>query len=212
MDLKLATYNIRNTTDRYDERRQLLCDTVAGVDFHVCGLQEVRYLPDAGLVDQSEELTVGHPNSLVAYKAPLRTPYLSADDKFRIDGNCILVNTDAVVVVDHAVLELSDARSAQRITFHLKDNSTLCSYTNVHLHHQLESVDENIRLDQINRTLEWMNALDKTQNVNVSFLGGDFNAPPHEKAYERILGDRFVSMYLEYCGEEPEKTFPTGNK
>ena len=215
MELSVATFNLRNTTDRYDERKQLLLDTLADVDFHVCGLQEVRFEPSAchGLMDQVGELISAHPNHLSAYRAPLHTPYLSSDDKFRIDGNCILVNADKVDVISHSALELSTARTAHRIVFQLKGEapSKICSYTNVHLHHQLEAVDENIRLDQITRTLAWIDALDKEQRVAISFLGGDFNAPPHEKAYSCILQSHFRSLYSQFHGSEPALTFPTGD-
>lgn len=213
MELSVATFNLRNTTDRYDERKQLLLDTLAAVDFHICGLQEVRFEPSAchGLMDQVEELISAHPSHLSAYRAPLHTPYLSADDKFRIDGNCILVNTDKVDVISHSTLELSIARTAHRIVFQRRaEGRQTCSYTNVHLHHQLEAVDETIRLEQAERTLAWMDALDKDQQVSISFLGGDFNAPPHEKAYSCILRSQFRSLYSQFHGTEPAQTFPTG--
>lgn len=49
--LRVGTYNLRNTTDRYPERRGLLMDTAAGAIVHghvdVLGLQEVAFRDDA---------------------------------------------------------------------------------------------------------------------------------------------------------------------
>ena len=39
---------------------------------------------------------------------------------------------------------------------------------------------------------------------------GDFNAPPHEPAYEAIASAGFVSAHAAVHGSEPERTFPTG--
>jgi endonuclease/exonuclease/phosphatase family metal-dependent hydrolase len=260
--LRVATYNIRNTTDRYDERRPLLEDVLAGllschrhheedIDLpcDILAVQEVRFEADEKFVDQVSELFSNKYTDVDVFRTRLEIPFtkLNEDPSFRIDGNCIVCNTDTVEVLSHSSLVLSPVRNAQRVVFRVKATNPssvvaeatssskynahetntggcspppikgLYSFTNVHLHHELGLQHEKIRFEQVQRTVEWICALDTDEMVNVSILGGDFNARPDEPAYDFIVNKcGFVSGYAacNYSSlyAEPERTFPTGLK
>jgi endonuclease/exonuclease/phosphatase family metal-dependent hydrolase len=233
--VSLATYNIRNTTDRYNERKDMLREILHEIQSSsaekasclVCGLQEVRFLSNEGYRNQIEELLLPFeriPSNQV-YPTSLSQPYLAENDSsFRIDGNCIFVSNSSnpnqgspnlpsftVKIISHEELTLSPVRNAQRLVLQLPDSHAILSFTNVHLHHLLAPADALIRLDQIQQTLEWMKEHDSRQSVTISVLVGDFNCSPDEVGYSEILSSGYLSAFpLTHNGCEPSLTFPTG--
>ena len=213
MELRCATFNIRNTTDRYKERRLFLKDCISAVSFDICGLQEVRFESTSCCLygDQRTEL-MQFDSNIVVYSTKLLQPFEKVEDSsFRIDGNCIAINSKSVIVVSHVDITVSNCRSAQRILFRLNNGSgELYSFTNVHLHHVIGDEGEMIRVDQVRTVLRWIHSLDTDEQVNVSLLAGDFNAAPSGPAYNVILDSGYVSTYKVLHSAEPEYTFPTG--
>jgi endonuclease/exonuclease/phosphatase family metal-dependent hydrolase len=210
--ISLGTYNIRNTTDRYIERFALLKEIFSelGESCDICGVQEVRFQPSDDIESQVDELL--RSPELSVQQTHLRSPFLShLDPKFRIDGNCILVNSRKFRNLGHADLTLSNCRNAQRVLLELIDSELKVSFTNVHLHHLLDPViDAGIRLDQVRNTLSWMQELDSSQAVDLSVIVGDFNASPSESSYSCIAMSGYISAYPSRHGAEPIRTFPTG--
>ena len=146
-------------------------------------------------------------------KTHLKIPFVSElDENFRIDGNCVLYDPSKVEFLGQTHLELSACRNAHRLVFRLvnTDGMTL-SFTNVHLHHQLEPVDDIIRLDQLRATIEWITELDAMDQVHYSVLAGDFNFSATSVAYSYATETAgFTSCFAYNNGQEPTKTFPTG--
>lgn len=208
--ISVGTYNIRNTTDRYDERRDMLLSIFQESLFpDICGVQEVRFQESHGFVDQAVEM---RPNSSYSItKTILQQPFLvSNDHTFRIDGNCIYSNDEKFHLLSQNNLTLSEVRNAQRVALKCKNSNIIISFTNVHLHHLLNPPDAFVRLDQIQRTLSWMKELDASQNTHLSILVGDFNCSPDEIGYGEIMQAGYQSAFLEAHGSEPFLTFPTG--
>jgi endonuclease/exonuclease/phosphatase family metal-dependent hydrolase len=215
--ISLGTYNIRNTTDRYHERKPLLKQIFhQDYAFDVCGLQEVRFYESHDFLDQTMDLIPS--SSYTICKTTLNKPFLSQlDPNFRIDGNCIIFNSLKYDLVSEDYLSLSETRNAQRVTLRSRSSSPsspplMLSFTNVHLHHLLAPEDALIRLEQIQRTIEWITELDHVQAVSISILVGDFNCSPQEIGYQEILSAGYASAYAlsSPTGDEPTLTFPTG--
>ena len=77
--LRIATFNIRNINDRYEERRPLLLEAFAAIDPDIIGLQEVTFAEH----DQDD---------MLAQALPARTyrSLRAESPKFRGFGNAIL--------------------------------------------------------------------------------------------------------------------------
>jgi endonuclease/exonuclease/phosphatase family metal-dependent hydrolase len=210
--IALGTYNIRNTTDRYNERKPLLQKIFQqDYSFDICGLQEVRFHESNDLFDQTIDLL---PSSYAICKTTLSQPFLSdLDPNFRIDGNCIFFNSLKYDLRSQDDLILSPTRNAQRLVLQSKSFPSLfISFTNVHLHHLLAPPDALIRFEQIQKTIEWIDQLDQLQEISLSVLVGDFNCSPQEIGYQELLSAGYSSAYpmCSVTAEEPTLTFPTG--
>ena len=102
--LRIATYNILNTKDRYDEREPLLKKAVFSLEADLIGLQEVVFGPKQ--LDELTALNSGRHqmasdqrvNCYHKLEAPLQVePFWlmkHPDPDARIDGNAILMNPE----------------------------------------------------------------------------------------------------------------------
>ena len=191
MKLTLATYNIRNITDRYTERKPLLGAAFAGLAADIAGLQEVVFSEPRQDDFLSSQLPERHYRSFDA-----RT---ERNPKF---GDAILVGLGEVV--SHEVLRLSEARVAQRVLVALP-GQTMLWFTNTHLHHV--PADSAIREGQAQAILRWMA---DAPAANATVIVGDFNAPPYEPTYAAMLAAGFASAHYEVHDDEPVVTWPSG--
>jgi len=215
--LKIATYNIRNTTDRYEEREQLLKENIYRMDADIIGLQEVAFEK----FNQIEELSKNDASSKYLIKdskrekyqhwnAPLQIQYhrisIPEDQQFAIDGNAIMSDIGHLgKVLSHELLHLSCCRVAQKLTIELK-NSRKINIINTHLHH-LEH-DLCLRLDQAHGILIWEELT--TSREDVTIIMGDFNSTPFDPVYKMYENKGFTSLHNLVHGREPDTTFPTG--
>jgi endonuclease/exonuclease/phosphatase family metal-dependent hydrolase len=188
--LRVATLNIRNLADRWDERLPLLLADMAALQPDVLGLQEVVYpLQQDRLIGAAGE---GRYESFRAWAG--RPEY----------GNAMLVRQPlAASAADVERLELGLNRSALRLVLTMGDERLLVAAT--HLHHL--TADEAIRDDQARQVLEWLTAGPAS---DAQVLVGDFNADPDEPAVDRILGAGFRSAYADANGADPAVTWPSG--
>lgn len=195
MKLRVATFNIRNITDRYEERRPLLGEAFESINADVIGLQEV-IISDGGPGKPrqddflSSQLPGRHYKSLVSVHE-LR-PYFS---------NAILCAVGEISV--HEELRLSTGRSAHRILVQV-GGQTLW-FANTHLHHV--PGEPRVRVEQARAIVEWMEA---APHADAAFVVGDFNTPPFEPAYDVMLSAGYRSAYRELHGTEPAVTWPSG--
>jgi endonuclease/exonuclease/phosphatase family metal-dependent hydrolase len=188
-NLHVATLNIRNLADRWEERLPLLLADMAALQPDILGLQEVVY------VLQQDRLIgaagVGRYESTRGWAG--RPEY----------GNAILVR-EPLVAADAERLDLGLTRSAIRATVVLPGGASVIVVA-THLHHV--TADEAERDEQARLLIEW---LADAPHADGLVVVGDFNAEPDEPTYARMLDAGFRSAYREANGSEPDVTWPSG--
>jgi len=186
--LRVATLNIRNLADRWEERLPLLLADMAALQPDVLGLQEVVYpLQQDRLIGAAGE---GRYESHRAWAG--RPEY----------GNAMLVR-ESLPVGDVERLDLGLNRSALRLVLTSPSATMLVAVT--HLHHL--PADEATRDEQARALLDW---LDAGPAADGQVVVGDFNAEPDEPAAERIRSRGYRSAYAEATGADPAVTWPSG--
>jgi endonuclease/exonuclease/phosphatase family metal-dependent hydrolase len=186
--LHVATLNIRNLADRWDERLPLLLADMAGLQPDLMGLQEVVYP-----LQQDRLIGAAGERRYESHRAWAGRPEY---------GNALLVREGlAIEAVER--LDLGLNRSALRAVVTLPETTVLMVVT--HLHHV--PADEAERDDQARQLLEWLASGPRTE---AEIVVGDFNAEPDEPAVDRIRSDGYRSAYAEANGADPPVTWPSG--
>ena len=190
--LHVATLNIRNLADRWDERLPLILADMAALQPDLLGLQEVVYvLQQDRLVGSAGE---GHYGSTRGWAG--RPEY----------GNSLLVR-EPLAAAQAERLDLGMTRSAIRARILLPDGATIIGVV-THLHHV--TADEAVRDDQARLLVEWLAGRGGGDDAAATIVVGDFNAEPVEPAYARLRAAGFRSAFAEANGHEPEVTWPSG--
>ncbi len=191
--LRIATLNIRNLADRWDERLPLLLADMAALQPDLLGLQEVVYP-----LQQDRLIGAGGERRYEALRCWAGRPEY---------GNALLVAEELAgagnVAASTERLDLGLNRSALRTVIPVGRERLLMVVT--HLHHVTE--DESERDDQARRLLAWLDAAPAT---DAQVMVGDFNAEPVEPASARIRAAGFRSAYAEANGADPDVTWPSG--
>jgi endonuclease/exonuclease/phosphatase family metal-dependent hydrolase len=188
-DLHVATLNIRNLADRWDERLPLLLADMAALQPDLLGLQEVVYpMQQDRLIGSAGEGRYG-----VVRGWTDRPEY----------GNSTLVR-EPLVATEVERLELGLNRSAHRLVVGLPEGARLL-FAVTHLHHT--PADEAKRDEQARLIVDWLAAAPAADG---QVLVGDFNAEPDEPAPTRLRAAGYRSAHLEANGHEPEITWPSG--
>jgi endonuclease/exonuclease/phosphatase family metal-dependent hydrolase len=187
--LRVATLNILNLADRWEERLPLLLADTAALRPDLLGLQEVVYP-----MQQDRLLAAGTPDDYAIHRGWAGRPEY---------GNSLLVR--APLAVDRAErLDLGHQRAAHRVSVTVPGGaSVLVAVT--HLHHRVP--DAAIRDEQTAALVAW---LDAAPASDAQVAMGDFNADPEEPAYGRMLAAGFRSAFAEANGGEPAVTWPSG--
>ena len=185
----VATLNIRNLADRWDERLPLLLADMAALQPDVIGLNEVVYpLQQDRLLGAAGE---AHYETVRGWAG--RPEY----------GNSLLVKRPLVVDAFERV-DLGGTRSAHRVRIALPGGARLVVAV-THLHHV--PADEAVRARQVEALLAWLAG---SPAHAARLVAGDFNAEPVEPAYARMTAGGFRSAHAEANGEEPAVTWPSG--
>ena len=187
--VRVATLNIRNLADRWDERLPLLLADTAAVAPDILGLQEVVYvLQQDRVIGAAGEARYAEVRGWAG-----RPEY----------GNSLLVR-DAFACEAYDRVDLGLGRSAHRVVVTFPGGArALVAVT--HLHHEVP--DEAQRDEQTAALLAW---LDAAPAPDARIVMGDFNAEPHEPTYARMRAAGWRSSYLEANGAEPAVTWPSG--
>lgn len=186
--LHVATLNIRNLADRWDERLPLLLSDMAALQPDLMGLQEVVYpLQQDRLIGAAGEARYEAVRGWAG-----RPEY----------GNSLLVR-EPLVAEAPIRLELGLRRAAHRATVRSGGSTILMTVT--HLHDP--TAEKAAREDQARAMLEW---LDGAPASDAQIVVGDFNSDPEEPTYARMLAAGFRSAHVEANGSEPMVTWPTG--
>jgi endonuclease/exonuclease/phosphatase family metal-dependent hydrolase len=187
--LHVATLNIRNLADRWDERLPLILADMAALQPDVLGLQEVVYvLQQDRLIGAAGE---GRYESTRGWAG--RPEY----------GNAMLVK-EPIAATEAERLDLGLTRSAIRARLVLAGGSSVTAVV-AHLHHV--TADEAARDEQARLLIEWLATAPPSDG---QIVVGDFNAEPDEPTYGRMRTAGFRSAHAEANHAEPEVTWPSG--
>ncbi|HEX2046933.1 MAG TPA: endonuclease/exonuclease/phosphatase family protein [Acidimicrobiales bacterium] len=190
--MRIATLNVRNTADRWRERRSLLVRQLVDLAPDVLGVQEVRTVPDqaAWIAREAERQSEGR----LLYRCYRR----AKTGRLRLwEGIAVLSRAPVVAT---AWIDLGvDCRVAQRVTVRALGGDLLDVY-NTHL----AGVGEEARRAQAGRILDWMG----TRRPLPAVLLGDLNARPGSPTVD-LLCSRLRSAHVAVHGREPEHTVPT---
>lgn len=188
--LRVATLNLRNLADRWEERLPLLLADTASLRPDLLGLQEVVYP-----MQQDRLLAAATPDEHAIHRGWAGRPEY---------GNSLLVRRPLAATGPAERLDLGHARAAHRVVVPLADGrEVLVAVT--HLHHRVP--DAALRDEQAEALIAW---LDGAPSATAQVLVGDFNADPGEAAYARMLAAGFRSAFAEAHGAEPSVTWPSG--
>ena len=188
--MRLVTLNVRNTADRWAERRSLLARQLAALAPDVVALQELRTWPDqARWIVEAVERGSGGRLRYAVHRRPKAGPW------GLWEGLAVL--TRIPVAATASVGLGSHARVAQRVTVRVPGGGFLDVY-NTHL----APAGETVRRAQAARLLAWVDAR------RPAVVAGDFNARPGSPTIE-LLSRRLRSAHAEVHGAEPARTVPT---
>jgi endonuclease/exonuclease/phosphatase family metal-dependent hydrolase len=187
--LLVATLNILNIVDRWQERLPLLMADMAALQPDLLGLQEVVYP-----VEQDRVLAAAGAGRYAVHRGWAQRPEW---------GNSLLVR-EPLAAEDEGRLGLGEGRAAHRVRLDLPGGASL-TVAVTHLHHTVDGAA--IRDGQARRLVDW---LDAGPASDALIAMGDFNADPAEPAYARMVAAGFRSAYREANGAEPAVTWPSG--
>ncbi len=187
--LLVATLNIRNLADRWDERLPLLLADMAALQPDLMGLNEVVYP-----LQQDRLLGAAGEGRYEASRGWAGRPEY---------GNSLLVR-EPLVGSQADRLDLGATRSAHQVLVVLPGGARLVIAV-THLHHVPD--DEALRAAQVDRLIAW---LDASPPHDALIVTGDFNAEPVEAGYGRMRAAGFESAYAAVNGAEPAVTWPSG--
>lgn len=187
--LHVATFNILNLADRWDERLPLILADMAALQPDLLGLQEVVYV-----MQQDRLIGAAGEGRYTALRGWAGRPEY---------GNSLLVR-EPLIGRDVERVDLGLQRAAHRIVIDLPGGSTVLVAV-THLHHLAPAAAE--RDQQTATLLDWLTGAPETHPTVVV---GDFNAHPEEPAYARMVDAGFRSAYADANGTEPPVTWPSG--
>jgi endonuclease/exonuclease/phosphatase family metal-dependent hydrolase len=187
--LLIATLNILNLADRWEERLPLLLADMAALQPDLIGLQEVVYP-----MQQDRLLGAAGEARYEAVRGWAGRPEY---------GNSMLVRAP-LAAIDADRLDLGMARAAHRVRVTLPGGSVLL-FAVAHLHHL--RADQEPRLRQAEALILW---LDASPPHDALVVVGDFNANPLEPTHALMRDAGFRSAYAETNGHEPAVTWPSG--
>ena len=187
--LRVATINILNFADRWDERLPLLLADMAALQADLVGMQEVVYV-----MQQDRILAAAGPARYAAVRGWARRPEY---------GNSLLVR-EPLRFEAYDRLDLGLGRAAHRVVVALPGGGRLLVAV-THLHHTVDGAT--IRDGQAAAVLSW---LDEVPPADAQLVMGDFNAGPGEPTHARMVAAGFRSAFAEATGAEPAVTWPSG--
>lgn len=187
--VRVATLNIRNLADRWDERLPLLLADTAALAPDLLGLQEVVYV-----LQQDRLIGAAGAARYTEVRGWAGRPEY---------GNSLLVR-EPLPFDAYDRLDLGLNRSAHRVVMTLPGGATVLMAV-THLHHEVPDAEE--RDAQAASLVAWLGAGPPT---DAQVVVGDFNAAPHEPVYARMRAAGFRSAYVEANGAEPAVTWPSG--
>lgn len=196
--ITVATLNLRNRSDRWQDRRQLIVNELTDLQPHLLSLQEI-FLP----IGQGKWLR-NQLNSRLSGSS--KEPYQLVQKRRRhliqgyYEGLGIL---SRLPIISRDSVSLGyGGRIALRTTVEMAGREPL-DFVAVHLHNIAN--EKEAREEQVLRLVSWL----KDRNPSpLQIVAGDFNEVPDGPAI-RLMRQSFRSVFIEYRGSDPIATFPT---
>lgn len=190
--LRVGTLNVRNTADRWRERRELLVAQLVELRPDVIGLQELRRWPN------QVRWVTRRLNQSLQEDPPYRYHSTGKTGLWGLWEGLALVSR--LPIVARGSLDLGgEHRVANWVRVRLREGAVL----EVHNAH-LSSRDEALRARQARRIIDYL----ATRREVPTLVVGDLNAGPASPSL-RVLGEQLRSAYALVNGEEPARTWPT---
>jgi endonuclease/exonuclease/phosphatase family metal-dependent hydrolase len=203
-EIHVATLNLRNLADRWDERLPLILADMSALQPDLLGLQECVYpLQQDRLIGAAGE---GRYAAIRGWAGRLEY------------GNSMLVR-EPLVAVDVERFDLRAERAVHRVRIDLPNGASVVVAV-THFHHL--PIDSAIRDAQAEALIGWLDASAAPEEsayvesatssaaADALIVMGDFNANPSEPAYARMRAAGFRSSFAEANGTEPDITWPSG--
>jgi len=190
--LRVGTLNLRNTADRWSQRRHLVVAQLAAVPPDVIGLQELRRCP------RQIEWITRRLNEMLGADPPYRYHAKGKTGLWGLwEGIAVLTR---LPLVERGWLDLQgEHRVANWVRVRLPDGAVV-EICNTHL----SSRDQALRDRQARLVIDHLAA----PGGCPALLVGDLNAGPTSSTLS-VLGERLRSAYALVHGVEPAKTWPT---
>ena len=193
--MKIITFNLRNHSDRWEERFPLVRQLFLQENADLVAFQEVSLM--LGEKNQAELIAKSLNDEL-------------GRDSYKVyftEGRGWLKGKEGIAVLSKLPLFSFEEKAlpkkwrvAQKIQF--KTHEKTVSLFNTHLHHEPE-FNERIRYPQAQAVLKWVRGANTP-----SILVGDMNAAPASTTIN-LFKQSMVSAYAKLHGKEPEYTWPT---
>jgi endonuclease/exonuclease/phosphatase family metal-dependent hydrolase len=191
LTFRVGTLNLRNTSDRWTERKPMLLEQLSALEPDIIGLQELRRPSLQG----RHILAAANSGSA---RFTLQTVFKTGL-RWLWEGEAVL--TELPVLENERIDLRGDNRVAQRVRVVLPNGERLDFY-NTHLAHHAERQD--LRFRQAEIILESMSRANDIPKI----LVGDLNATPDEPAI-LLIASALRSAYSAVHGTEPPRTVPS---
>lgn len=190
--MRIATLNLRNTADRWRQRRGLIVRQLVDLAPDVLGVQELRMVPDqaAWIVREVDRVTAGR----LRYRCHRRA---KTGPWGLWEGIGVLSRLPVVATAWRPLG--AGARVVLLVSVGLPGGGVLDVYDT-----HLAVGGEHLRAPQAQRLLDWMAARPPAPAV----VMGDLNARPGSPTIE-VLSGRLRSAHVAVHGCEPARTAPT---
>lgn len=195
--VKVLTMNLRNDSDEWKRRFELIADEIERIDPDVIGLQEIEI--GAGAGDHLNDLLAkrGHVKYALFQK---RKPGIRG----WFTGEGIGVMSRWPIVEKHHE-DLPEMRVS--VLARVKHPSGgYFDLANTHLHHQGGAEAEAIRVEEMKQTLD---LVDRNDDCWPTFLTGDMNTGETSQTLKDVVAAGFVDSYRKVHGAQTNETGST---
>lgn len=181
--VKVLTMNLRNDSDEYKRRFELIADEIVRLDPDVIGLQEVEI--GAGAGDRLNDLIAkrGHAKYRLYQK---RKPGIRG---FFTGEGVAVMSRWPIVEKHHEDLPEMRVSVLARIQH---PSGGYIDMTNTHLHHKGGAEADAIRLEEARQTVD---LVDRNDDCWPAFLTGDMNTGETSAALKQLVSAGFVDSF-----------------
>lgn len=222
LNFKICSFNIRNTTDNYYVRKDLLEEAFLLMNADILCLQEVSFLENNQLKDivNLDDYIAFYSSNQMNIKEIVDI----VDPEFNIDGNVMLFHKRIFMIseIPHSLNNnnsltspfflskthhMAPCRNAHLVSLSLEEYGFPDINLNIiNIHLQKQEINETVMdKEELPGLMKWIDKF--TKDDDITFLVGDFNNTPFSEIYNTIIDNKFNSCYYMVHNKEPENTF-----